>query len=458
MKGDKRKMKKYVKNIFFMLLLMMLLVGELFPVQAKSVCFAKTKISMTEGSSYSNPLKNTKKGYKVSYKSGNTKIATVNTKGTVKARKEGKTIITATYRKKKYKYTVTVKKKKNNTKTSAPKSTPVSTSKGKMTISYIDVGQASCSLISSEDGHNILVDTGNDEDSDLQAIEKALNDKGIKELDYVVLTHYHEDHIGTFRYLPARYKVNKVFLSSNINQIDTKIYQYTMNSIQDYGIDTVYPKPGEIYKLGDMQLSFVGPISPEKYDDENANSLVFVLKYGEKKFLFGGDSTKEVESDILKSYPEEISEIDGYLVNHHGSTYSNGYAFIRQMTERKGVTLKERPFYAFISCAENNTYFHPHKAVLERLEQAQALVYRTDKMGTITLETDGNMIKISTEKNTSASTEQPTKEKTYIGNINSKIVHNSNCSSLPMEKNRVYFDTIEQAVSNGYKKCSKCMP
>ena len=492
---------------------------------AKTVHFKKNKVVLTIGKSIQNPLCNTKKKKKIVYKSANKKIATVTQKGKITAKKAGKTKITATYQKKKYKCTVTVKKTQNKTSitntpiatakttptvvptmtvtqtaevtstitpiqtepavstepvltstptpvlfpiTPTPSEEPEKSDIGELKITYIDVGQADSTLIQAG-GYNILVDCGNDEDEDLDVITKTLNENGVKTLDAVILTHWHEDHIGCFRYLPSRYTIKSVYIRENINNVSTKIYEYTMESIEEHNIETYYSKAEDIAEFGNMQLQFVGPVAAENYNDENANSIAFVLQFGENKFFFGGDTTQEGETDILNQYSDIIVDIDCYKVNHHGSTYSNSYSFIRQLTGRTKATLDERPFYAIVSCGLNNEYFHPHQAVLDRLNQAQAKIYRTDTMGTICVTSDGKTISISTEeKNTQPSiiptiiptimpTSTPEPNKTvYIGNKNSLVVHNSTCSNLPAEKNRIYFYNLEEALDTGYHKCGIC--
>lgn len=454
-------------------IILMLFTGGLGTTNANAIKFKKNRIELAVGKSIQNPLCYTKKGKKIVYRSANKKIATVSKKGKITGKKAGKTRITATYQKKKYTCVVrvvTVKRTQKIASTLSPTVTPETaiepekTAAKEMKVTYIDVGQADSTLIQA-DGYNILVDCGNDKDSDLDAITETLNENGVKELDAVILTHWHEDHIGCFRYLPARYTIKSVYIRENINNISTNIYEYTKEAIEANKIDVYYPKAGDVKEFGAMQFRFIGPVAAE-YHDENANSIVFVLKFGENTFFFGGDTTQEGESDILKQYTEELTGVDCYKVNHHGSTYSNSYAFIRQLTERPGTTLDKRPFCAIISCGLNNEYFHPHEAVLERLEQAQAKTYRTDMMGTICVISDSKTLTVSTENKNAqvsnepaATTETPTPTTVgdiYIGNKNSFIVHKSTCNNLPAEKNRVYFEDIDTALENGYKKCSNC--
>ena len=138
-------------------------------------------------------------------------------------------------------------------------------------------------------------------------------------------------------------------------------------------------------------------------------------------------------------------------VGHHGSDTSSSYLFLREVM----------PEYAIISCGKDNSYGHPHDETLSRLRDADVTLYRTDMQGTVTCTSDGKTVSFTVERN--AGTETNPTEKTsdadyYIGNINSHKFHRPDCSGLPAEKNRVIFDTREEAIEQGYDPCGTCRP
>mgnify|MGYP003480620713 FL=1 len=133
------------------------------------------------------------------------------------------------------------------------------------------------------------------------------------------------------------------------------------------------------------------------------------------------------------------------------------------------------PKYAVISVGKDNSYGHPSDDTLSRLRDADVTVYRTDMQGTIICTSDGKSVSFSTAKNATANTNptltdgsgqnsalasdaQATDHLTYIGNVNSKKFHLSTCNTLPAEKNRVYFQTREEAIAAGYSPCGNCNP
>jgi competence protein ComEC len=109
------------------------------------------------------------------------------------------------------------------------------------------------------------------------------------------------------------------------------------------------------------------------------------------------------------------------------------------------------PVYGVISVGKDNSYGHPHEAPMSRLEDAEVILYRTDKMGTIIAASNGTDISFTWENGGSIPAT------TYIGNKNSKKLHLPGCSSLPGEENRVTFEDYDKAISEGYTPCSKCL-
>ena len=117
-------------------------------------------------------------------------------------------------------------------------------------------------------------------------------------------------------------------------------------------------------------------------DDLNASSIVLRLVYGENSFLFMGD----LEQNMEVKYTWE--ETDVLKVGHHGSNTSSSKDFLNQVL----------PKYAIIPVGEGNTYNHPGEYALERLNNLNTKIYRTDKNGTVNLVSDGVNINITTEK------------------------------------------------------------
>ncbi len=234
---------------------------------------------------------------------------------------------------------------------------------------------------------------------------------------------------------------------------------------------------------------------------------MILFEDGENSFLFTGDAEEEAEQDILKAGFSVRADV--YKVGHHGSDTASSEAFLREVN----------PDYAVISCGEGNSYGHPHAAVLNRLRSMGVEVFRTDEQGSIIAQSDGKEItwncapsetwqtgertgssadagRSNAEKTdagaaqggetgSSIGIDQSNAEKTdagaaqsgetgtdvtqdgeteavegeYIGNKNNGKLHRASCSRLPGEKNRVAFETREEAVAAGYDDpCKVCDP
>lgn len=224
-----------------------------------------------------------------------------------------------------------------------------------LTVTYIDVGQGDSILIHT-DRTNILIDTGpKGNGQNILSLARALN---VKELDYVIITHNHSDHIGSLDEVKRLIPVKNTLVSSDVSK--TTNLKFTIND--------------------DITLVFLGPVYES--DNENNMSLVIKLTYKNKSFLFMGDAESEEEANLIRTYDPETLKADVLKVGHHGSDSASSLDFLQVV----------QPQYAVISVGADNDYGHPHQATLNALEQTNTQVYRTDRDGTIICTTDGEKI------------------------------------------------------------------
>lgn len=330
-------------------------------------------------------------------------------------------------------------------------------------VDYIDVGQGDSILITTPDGVGMLIDAGEGEGKS-GAVTSYLTQRGIDELDTVIATHPHSDHINAMDEVLDSTEVEHFYMPDVSHT--TKDFENMLDALEDVE-DIKAVKAGDTFSLGQQVSCRVLAPCSESYEDLNDYSVVIKLTYGETDFIFMGDAEALSEEEILAA-GEDVSA-DVLKCGHHGSSSSSSPDFVEAVD----------PQYAVISCGVDNSYGHPDSETLSVLDSFGITVLRTDKQGTITIESDGNNIiyndtasavseeavqttneseaafKDSRENETSSPVES---EITYIGNINSKKFHKSDCSTLPAEKNRVYFSSRQEALQQGYSPCGKCDP
>jgi len=247
---------------------------------------------------------------------------------------------------------------------------------GEIFIHVIDVGQGDAILIQSCDG-NILVDTGtNDSENELVAHLRAC---GVKTVDYLICSHPHSDHIGGADAVFENFEVRTLLIpyADEINlDIDSMIL-----SMGDTAPLIIHPSRGDTFPLGDITITALTPIG--SYDDQNDMSLVMKLTFGETSFLFTGDISEDIERALVDTYQDGELDCDFLKIAHHGSNTSTCTEFIDAVI----------PTVSVVSSGEYNDFGHPRHEVLERLRSGGCEeIYRTDKMSSIILKSNGDEI------------------------------------------------------------------
>lgn len=323
---------------------------------------------------------------------------------------------------------------------------------GSFTIHFIDVGQADSALVTC-DGHSMLIDGGNADDSNL--VYSVLQRETNGHLDYVVGTHAHEDHIGG---LSGAFEADTADVTfCPVTEYDSKAFRNFKTRADERGGGITIPAVGDTFTLGEASVTVVAVNSvPE---DTNNTSIVIRIVYGDTSFLFTGDAEQETEEKILETGQDIESTV--LKVGHHGSSTSTSQAFLDAVS----------PTYAVISCGKDNSYGHPHSETLAKLSSAGVEVLRTDELGDIYCTSDGTEVTFSygeyhKDSDTSAAEieepQQPdTISETYILNTNSHKFHRPDCSSASQisDANREeYTGTREELIEQGYTPCGYCKP
>ncbi len=315
-------------------------------------------------------------------------------------------------------------------------------------VHFIDVEQGDAILAQLPNGQTMLVDAGKNEDG--STVVAYLQQLGIKQVDYLVGTHPHSDHIGGLPAVIKAFDIGKVYMPRVTHNTET--FQQVLLAIKQKGLKITPARAGTaVLDQDNLNIVFVAPGGTD-YENLNDWSAVMRISYSGTAFLLTGDAQAKSEQEMLQSGAD--LQADVLKVGHHGSNSSTSQAFLKTVN----------PKYAVISAGAGNDYGHPHAETLTRLKGIE--VYRTDLMGTVIFTSEGENLTVSkiaaTVKprapNAAQSHAQQASEDLYIGNKNSKKLHRSSCSGLPDEHNRVYFPTKKEAERAGYQACKICNP
>ncbi len=241
-----------------------------------------------------------------------------------------------------------------------------------LTVYFFDVGQADCSLLLFPDGKTMLIDAGNRADGPL--IADYLDDLGVDTLDYFVLTHPHEDHIGGAEDIFKEFCVLTVCLPNIPDEFEpeTDVFKDVTTAIANENCRSLKLNTGTIISQNEVYtITAINPTENSIYSDMNDWSLSLIVNCFTNTVLFTGDCEKPAETDMLNSKINLNADI--LKVGHHGSENSSNEEFLNTVTPQVSV----------ISVGIGNTYRHPHAETIKRLQNIGSDIYRTDTVGTV---------------------------------------------------------------------------
>lgn len=242
-------------------------------------------------------------------------------------------------------------------------------------VRVLDVGQGDAILIDLGE-LEVLIDGGTS-----KSVVGLLAPYVDGALEAVVLTHAHIDHYGGLDDVLDSYQVLEVITSAHHPNKVT--YNSLLNDVASEGSVHTEVRRGDTIEVGSLSLAVLHPLHITA--EENRNSLVLLLTYGEVDFLFTGDLEEIAETELV--FANVLQDVDVLKVAHHASRHGSMESFLDEI----------EPEIAIYTAGEGNSYGHPHSEAIDRLREIGAKIYGTDIHGTITVVTDGSDYSVVTE-------------------------------------------------------------
>ncbi|MFZ5468178.1 MAG: ComEC/Rec2 family competence protein [Myxococcota bacterium] len=330
-----------------------------------------------------------------------------------------------------------------------------------LTVRFFDVGQGDAALVTTPLGKTVLIDGGPpDAGPRLTSRVRALTQGP---LDLVVLSHAHLDHLGgltdVLRAVGARRYLEPDFDHPSTAYLSFLRFLGTLEVTKLPTGDPTQPLVPVRYPLEpEVELTLLWPrvdgegkpLEPflgNTRSDVNANSVVARLTYRKTSFLFVGDAEADTEALLVKKNLPLASTV--LKVAHHGSRHSSTASFLE----------KVKPTAAVISCAAKNDYGHPAAETLVRLSAAGAKVYRTDLHGEVTALSDGEVVRLRTERAGVVPASPTSTQGPYVASKRSQVFHLASCAAVATIKphNRLEFSE-RTAAAKERRPAGDCRP
>lgn len=248
-------------------------------------------------------------------------------------------------------------------------------------LTFLDVGQGDGAFLRCEEGISCLFDGGSSSIKQVGSLRilPFLKCKGEKKPDYIFVSHMDEDHVSGIRELVDRRAGRCLVLSADLKKEEKA--QALASQAEARGMDIWWIEAGDKLIAGNLEICCLAPEGIYDGTNENAASMVLSVRYGEIQGLMTGDVEKEGEEALME---KKLPLCDFLKVAHHGSDYSTTEEFLKRTLPKTAV----------ISCGRDNSYGHPGKKLMKRLEESGCQIYMTCERGAVTVFVQKNRLKI----------------------------------------------------------------
>ncbi len=254
---------------------------------------------------------------------------------------------------------------------------------GMLVVNVISVGHGDAVFIEFPDGTTMLVDGGTRSAGDI--VVDYVNELGYSNIDYIVVTHDHDDHVGGLVMVLDSIEVGELWMSNY--KVETPLLQDVMSRVEESEIPVTWVARGDEFGIGDVRVAILNPPAGstlEKLGGSNNASIVMHLVYEEVNILLTADIDKNRDRELVSIYGDTLKSTV-LKCAHHGSESSNSEEFLMAVN----------PLITVVSAGPSQ-YGYPSEITMTRIEKLVPEVYRTDQDGHIIVVMDGEEVRVET--------------------------------------------------------------